>query len=421
MFAGHTHSPIDQNFGVVHRAISRANFIASTVAMQELLKVAHDIAEEKNKNTRITEVINLDIYHDYVNFYDPVMNHLIHNFQAPHRYKIEFLKQWGFSDCQYMFQSPDSGFENTWLPCRPIPGEDSLEKTANIEFPPCSSFGGKESMAKTLEVDPSANFGAMLDASNKVQSAANKFAEVSKAMPSIESLERAAFAEQISRMEVEADVGKAPKKAPHRIVVTKKMVADIEANLLSKNTSKAGHILFIKRSNCSDPDWLSKRPNVLPNPKYWREQAANTKEVDVASILAVSIDESSQTKRRHRTKDEIEHDNAITNTLKFNSNASNMVKAAKHMLELSTHDVLISKSESMDIIKATRCFHLPVVTARDEIFLKNVSSVSLITKATEIRVAEAEREPWQLLRLPPMELVEKRRAKVKKEQHEAYE
>ena len=49
LFAGHTHSPIDQNFSVVGKAIRRAAFIASPVAMNELFKVAHDINNQKSK------------------------------------------------------------------------------------------------------------------------------------------------------------------------------------------------------------------------------------------------------------------------------------------------------------------------------------------------------------------------------------
>ncbi len=95
LFAGHTHSPIDQNFSVVHNAINRSKFIGSTIAMHELFKVAHDIEDEKSKLSRITEVIPLDIYHDYVKWYEPVMNPLVRNHQGPHRFVIEYLERWG--------------------------------------------------------------------------------------------------------------------------------------------------------------------------------------------------------------------------------------------------------------------------------------------------------------------------------------
>ena len=71
LFAGHTHSPLDQNFSVVGRAITRASFVGSIIAMQELFKAAHDITNEKSKETRITEIHYLEVYHDYVQKYDP--------------------------------------------------------------------------------------------------------------------------------------------------------------------------------------------------------------------------------------------------------------------------------------------------------------------------------------------------------------
>ena len=146
LFAGHTHSPIDQNFSVVHRAIGRASFIGSVIAMQALFKIAHDMTNEKSKASRITEVVFMDIYHDYVAKYDPVINNLIHNYGGPHRYITEFNSQWGISDIRYMWQSPQTGFKNVWLPLRPSLEEDNVDICADFQLNQYVSFGGQEEM-----------------------------------------------------------------------------------------------------------------------------------------------------------------------------------------------------------------------------------------------------------------------------------
>ena len=84
----------------MNKAISRAGFIGSPLAMNELFKLAHDISNQKSKESRITDVIPMEIYYDYVKWYDPVANTKIRYYGGPHRYLIEFQKLYGISDAR---------------------------------------------------------------------------------------------------------------------------------------------------------------------------------------------------------------------------------------------------------------------------------------------------------------------------------
>jgi len=95
LIAGHTHSPIDQNFSVQSAAITRAAFIGSKLAMRELFKVSHDLTDQGNKEAAIAKVIEIEVYHDYDSFYGPVLNPVVKYHSGPHRFIIERHPIWG--------------------------------------------------------------------------------------------------------------------------------------------------------------------------------------------------------------------------------------------------------------------------------------------------------------------------------------
>jgi len=303
LFAGHTHSPIDQMFSVIGKAIRRSAFIGSTIAMQELFKIAHDITQEKSKAGRITDVISLDIYHDYVSKYDPVINNLIRNYGGPHRFIIEMNPLWGFSDLRYQWQSPQNGWNITWLPERPAPNADTLQMGTNISLSEDIFFGGTTEMLAALDVNSTKETGTSMTSAtsqSKALAEAKRNLEVTERLPKIRELEKNSFAEQSKIYEREADHGKAASLAAHRVPIRPEMISNIAQAMLKNNSNSAGHICFIKRSLCNDPQWLDKRPNILPNPKLWREQTKATKETlteEEENIEKESADTSAPTKK----------------------------------------------------------------------------------------------------------------------------
>ena len=448
LFAGHTHSPLDQNFSVVGKAITKAHFIGSIIAMQELFKAAHDITKEKSMETRITETYYLEVYHDYVQKYDPVIDSLIHNYGGPHRYLTEMNDRWGISDCRYMWQSPEAGFVNTWLSLRPTLLEDAVDLSADIGLQPLVSLGGQERVLEKLKVNATQNFGELLSAKASRKSAGNDINKVkafNDNLPSIERLEAESLVAQDVIYISEMASGRSDKKNEKQNVqqankkLRKQMLGEVEAMMLSENTRKAGYLRFLKRSLVEDIAWLDKRPDILPNPKMWREQtkrgalspALTVPALTVPAVLLVdgtheihlptSSTLSKSNKAKNKEKKDPVYELAVTRLLQFNSAAAQMAKTARFMLELHRAGDRFGFSESFDICKATRSFREVLLTRRDIIFYENIETVALITRAQEQLVAEEEARVWQLLRLPAtMPEVDVRRAKVRKEQEEIF-
>ncbi|MFN9904913.1 MAG: hypothetical protein ACK56F_02155, partial [bacterium] len=65
--------------------------------MNELFKLAHDISNQKSKESRITDVIPMETYRDYVKWYEPVCNPKIRYYGGPHRFVVEFQKLYEIS------------------------------------------------------------------------------------------------------------------------------------------------------------------------------------------------------------------------------------------------------------------------------------------------------------------------------------
>ena len=277
LFAGHTHSPIDQNFSVVGRAIARAAFIGSPIAMQELFKVAHDITNEKSKASRITEVVVMHIYHDYVSKYNPVLNPLVRNYGGPHRFITAMNNRWGVSDVRYMWQSPETGFRNVWLPMQPPLEQDHEEAVIDIELNQFDSLGGYDHVLEKLNLNAGQRVGEILSSTSSKTAAKNvdKMKAIAEARPVIETLENHSLVAQQVIYDQEASLGKGcsidPKVKKKLPKLPKNMLAAVEEQMLKTNTKSAGYVRFIKRSLCNDPEWLNKRPDVLPNPKFWRD------------------------------------------------------------------------------------------------------------------------------------------------------
>jgi hypothetical protein len=412
----------------VGRAISRAHFVGSIISMQELFTAAHDMTDEKSKLTRITDVMYMEIYHDYVAKYDPVIDPLIHNYGGPHRYLIEFNDLWGISDCRYMWQSPDTGFTNAWLPMRPSLLEDSIDISADIELEPYVSLGGKERMFSALKLTK--NFDdRLLSSTFSAKTAAKEAAKtqsIMEALPTIERLENATLVAQDIIYNRETVAGKSvenpiPKKLP------KAMLAEVEAMMLKENTKKAGYLRFLKRSLIKDIEWLDKRPDILPNPKLWREQTKKAVLPPVPILITVNTDgtedhlPTTSTGKKVKEKKDPVYELAVTRLLHFNSGAQQMAKTAKFMLELHRAGDRFAYSDSLDIIGATRSFREVMLTAQDVIFYENIETTARVTQVQERMVAEEEARPWRLLRLPDsMPEVDLRRAKVRKEQEEIF-
>ena len=77
--------------------------------------------------------------------------------------------------------------------------------------------------------------------------------------------------------------------------------------------------------------------------------------------MSEDLENSTSLKPRTKTKESADHDKIGTRLLRFNSGAAVMAKAANFMLVLAKSEVRIHKTDSEDIVHATRCFKKAVL------------------------------------------------------------
>ena len=113
LIVGHTHNILDQWFSVLSKAIHKAHFIGSVLAMQALYKIAHS-----DSHLRPAKVHQLRLYHDWRRFYTRVRNDEIHHYNVPHRYKLTRDEMLKVAIFQYMPMSPPHGMRHLekWQP-----------------------------------------------------------------------------------------------------------------------------------------------------------------------------------------------------------------------------------------------------------------------------------------------------------------
>ena len=68
LVVGHTLNILDQWFGVLARAIRKANFIGSALALHAIYKIAH---AAKVEHLRPKVVHQIEVYHDFRKYYGP--------------------------------------------------------------------------------------------------------------------------------------------------------------------------------------------------------------------------------------------------------------------------------------------------------------------------------------------------------------
>ena len=265
LIVGHTHNPVDRWFSILSRAIKKADFIGSILAMQALFVLA---CQQDAKRVGLdTTVIQLTTYRDYRKFYAPVLNDKISNYQLPARFIIKRNEVWAKATMQYMNVSPLPGMPAKWLPLLPSGVNDRLDTEAIIPLVPYMLFNGETELLKALSIDSTALIGSIFDP--KVAAQAAQLNDILAALPAIRELEARAIAETTSRMDTEAH-----GHSVEKVVLSKDQLKRIESEMLRHNNANEGYIIWLKTSQCADPTWLDGVPEVLPNPAKWERLLA---------------------------------------------------------------------------------------------------------------------------------------------------
>ena len=401
LIVGHTHNILDQWFGVLSRAIRGASFIGSYLALHELYKIAHS---EEEADQRPQKVHQLELYHDWRRFYNAVRNTDIHNYGLPHRFKITLDPLLKVAKMQYMVMSPTAGLKylEKW---QPVPNAAALKTgtvDGDIQLSPLIVFNGPEVVLKALGTSGKINFTELAVGDDKARS---KASDMSFIMPILRQIEVRAIGESTIRLEQEAECG----DSEERINIPTALLKKIESEITRNNSSAGGRIVWLRRSKCSeDPDYLNRRPDILPNPRLWNERIAKAPKT---SPPEESSDRSTPQPKAKLSAEEVAMNKILTaeanesqqRFIQFQKGASEIALTATHVLKLlEVHKEVggLSLATHNNIIEATKNFSKSVLTPREVTWYQSMSSARSITSRVEAMVEYAKQQPWALLNLP---------------------
>lgn len=403
LVVGHTHNPVDRWFSVLASSIGTADFIGSILAMQELFRYATN--KSSYSDSCDTTVVQLTTYRDYRTFYEPVVNLKIVYFNIPHRFLIERHPTWGIAFMRYQIFSPKAGWANKWLPLKPSAERDHPESEGALELTRFMIFGGEAAMLNTLGMQAhTSKFGEAITAASDSHQNAKVLVDQIESLKYLRELELLAIAEGKAQMEFESTNGiPIPISSIQHNQETLKAIEDA---IISRNSAEGGYIIWLKRAQSSDPNWLNGTPNVLPNPRKWQrlcESAAPATAVTAVNVnRAQRLTADERKAKQEETKRVRERLDAVTSLANLHSGAAKMYKTSQFMLSQIDTEAQgrVDVSASNEILEATENFTKTALSSQEIRLYKSLDSVDNIIKLVEVQVAAAEAEPWSLLRLP---------------------
>jgi hypothetical protein len=412
LVVGHTHNILDQWFSVLSKAIRGAHFIGSVLALHELYKFAHN---DEAAHLRPKVVHQLQLYHDWRRYYNPVRNNKIKHFRIPLRFKFKLDPLLNVCLMQYMKFSPPEGFKHLekWQPVVDKRtssttrgsglGDEQCE--GNVAIASLDIFNGKDTVLKCLDYE-TPNITNAADVYDAPEDERKKFEEAAIVMPIIREIEVRAIGEAEVRMDREAEDGVSLEADQIVIPVSQLKAIDQDISNSAKDkrdgsshgAASGSGIAWLKRSQITqDPLMLDRRPDILPNHKLWRQRIANAPTGDSKKWSP---------EQKQAKKDASE---AQQRLVSFQSGASTMALTAKEVLKVlkdggssGIDGLIVQVSADRDILRATNKFKKHIITQREVQWYESINHADKITRLAEIRVAAAEAitRPWRLLDFP---------------------
>ena len=231
LIVGHTHASIDQYFSVISRAIQKAAFIGTPVALLELIRRCHD--ESWNQPAIIREI---KVYYDMKAMFAPYINKKIKYYNLPHIYKV--IPSFGhIAICQYKTDST-----SVWKPNQPkekISDLDtfmSIAGSPSIYIPDLAAVNGETELLTFLGLADSNRPLLAKDLLGK-DNDINRLQDVNKILPELEALSLKSLQQQAERMHDESDGIEIKGAYEFRQTVQRTM--------LNANNKEEGYIIWL--------------------------------------------------------------------------------------------------------------------------------------------------------------------------------
>ena len=240
LIVGHTHASIDQYFSVIAKAIRKAEFIGTPIALLELIRRCHDSSWQQKAVIR-----EIKVYYDLKTMFKPYRNKRIKYFGIPHIFRftpfighVAIMEYKNFSRDRFMPPRPSV----------PIPDIQSLERNTGAEsilIPELAAVNGSSALTEFLGLGTASTSSSnisivapksmhdMLGKNDKI----NLLKDVNSLLDDFESLSIRSIQQQEARLNDEAEGLPVQKIYQYR--------ADLQRKMMNQNSSAEGFIIWL--------------------------------------------------------------------------------------------------------------------------------------------------------------------------------
>ena len=240
LIVGHTHASIDQYFSVIAKAIRKAEFIGTPIALLELIRRCHDSSWQQKAVIR-----EIKVYYDLKTMFEPYRNKRIKYFGIPHIFRftpfighVAIMEYKNFSRDRFMPPRPSV----------PIPDIQSLERNTGAEsilIPELAAVNGSSALTEFLGLGTASTSSSnisivapksmhdMLGKNDKI----NLLKDVNSLLDDFESLSIRSIQQQEARLNDEEEGLPVQKINQYR--------ADLQRKMMNQNSSAEGFIIWL--------------------------------------------------------------------------------------------------------------------------------------------------------------------------------
>ena len=232
LIVGHTHASIDQYFSVISKAIKKAVFIGTPIALLELIRRSHNNSWAQRAITR-----EIKVYYDMKAMFAPYINKKIKYYNLPHLYRV--VPSFGHTAiCQYKVDCSMPHW-NPQQPAQKISSIDSLiehSESRSIFIPELAAVNGSKNFLQFLGLGDASKPMTAEDLLGK-REFIEKLNEVNNLLPTLEELSLRSIEQQTERMHDESDGIDVKRMYQFR--------KDIQRKMLNQNNKNEGYIIWL--------------------------------------------------------------------------------------------------------------------------------------------------------------------------------
>jgi hypothetical protein len=232
LIVGHTHASIDQYFSVISKAIKKAKFIGTPMALLELIRRCHDLTWRQR-----AVIKEIKVYYDMKTMFAPYINKKIKYYNLPHIYRV--VPSFGHTA---IFEYKVDSTAQHWNPRRPSETITDMEsfmsntESQSIFIPELAAVNGRSKFLEFLGLGDAANPMSAQDLLGK-DKLLSKLQEVNNLLPELEQLSLRSLEQQAERMHDESDGADVKRMYQFR--------NDIQRRMLNANTKNEGYIIWL--------------------------------------------------------------------------------------------------------------------------------------------------------------------------------